>query len=45
MSYNLEAPGWVLVADEWRWTGAGDPPELPARKPEDTFGVGLGWST
>ena len=30
--YDLDAPGWVRVADEWRWTGAGDP---PVRQPPD----------
>lgn len=25
MSPDLDAPGWVLIAGEWRWLGAGEP--------------------
>lgn len=31
MSADLNAPGWVNIAGEWRWTGAGD---ATAREPE-----------
>ena len=24
---DLNSPGWVLVAGEWRWTGAGESPD------------------
>lgn len=35
--YDLNAEGWVLIADQWRWTGRGEPPlrTTPARLQSD----------
>ena len=34
---DLDRPGWAVVAGEWRWTGAGDPPPLLLRTVHEDY--------